>query len=472
MTPDHTSESTLTAVATPHDVRWKRWLRRVLLVVSCLCVALSVILIWLRIQIDDTDRFVRTVSPVASNAAIQEAVIVAITDRFSAWLDDATTRDTLGDRQRYLAAPLNSLLTDFVEKTVREVVTSDQFQQFWVTARETIHPYLSALLTGSSTANMTTANGKVSVNLSPIVQAVVDRLDARGIDIFDRLPSDRVDVSIVVADSPELANVQGTVHTLYSLTVLFPIVALLALGGYLWLSLDRRLGVVWAGLGLATTMAVLLLVLALARWRYIDGLDSDVNQAAAKAFFDILGRYLRAAIRLIALLGLVVAAIALLPRPKDSVGRVRVVTARWLTGARRVGERGFARLDQSWIERNRAVLLGVLIAVFCLCVITPNRITQGWGRAVLLITAVGFVLIWLATRSATRLETAPAAVGLVSPMVTVPSAARTAVQGESQDGGASSQDAARESLLALTRDLSADDLKVLSRIAGALRDTS
>src|SRR5438552_3716084 len=133
MTPIPSSASTLAAVGSPDDVRWKRWLRRLLLVVSCICIALSVILIWLRIQIDNTDRFVRTVSPVASNAAIQEAVVVAITDRFSARLNEPTTRDPLIDRQGYLAAPLTSLLTDYVEKTVRSVVTSDQFQQFWVT---------------------------------------------------------------------------------------------------------------------------------------------------------------------------------------------------------------------------------------------------------------------------------------------------------------------------------------------------
>jgi hypothetical protein len=402
MTSNPGSATTLAAVSTPHDVRWKRWLRRALLVVSCLCLVLSVLLIWVRIQIDSTDRFVRTVSPIASNPAIQEAVVTTLTDRFSARLSEATTGDTLTDRQRFLAAPLTSLLTDYVENTVRSVVTSDQFQQFWVNARQAIHPAVSALLTGSSTANMTTANGKVTVDLQPLVQAVVDRLDARGINLFDNIPSDKVDVTFVVADSPQLANVQGLIHTLYRLTVVFPIVALLALGGYLWLSSDRRLGAIWAGLGVATTMAILLLVLAVARWRYVDGLDSTVNQDAAIAFFDIIGRYLRAAMRLIALLGLVVAGVALLIRPKGSKGRVRTVTARWLTGVRRLGERGWARLDQPWIERNRAFLLGVLIAVFCILVITPNRITQGWGRAVALATVIGFVLVWLATRSGRR----------------------------------------------------------------------
>src|SRR5215212_9162500 len=97
------------------DVRWKRWLRRVLLVVSCVCLALGVITLWLRIQIENRGLYVRTVKHHASNAAIQEAVVSSITDLFSARLSVAQTRDTLGDRDRYLAAPLNAVLTNYFE---------------------------------------------------------------------------------------------------------------------------------------------------------------------------------------------------------------------------------------------------------------------------------------------------------------------------------------------------------------------
>jgi hypothetical protein len=219
-------------------------------------------------------------------------------------------------------------------------------------------------------------------------------------------------------------------------------------------------------------MAVLLMVLAVGRWRYIDGLDSDVNQAAARAFFDIIGRYLRAAIRLIALLGLVVAGIALVTRPRGSVSRVRVVTSRWLIDARRVGQRGWARLDQPWIERNRAVLLGALVAVFCLLVITPDRVTQSWGRAVLLATVIGFALIWLTTRSATPLLTVPAGATMpVSAVPVAPQPYQSTVNGETERAGVPTAVAPKESLAEITRNLSVTDLELLVRIAGALRDT-
>src|SRR5215218_7024327 len=125
MTPDTSSATT----GTP-DVRWKRWLRRILLFVSCVCLVLAVITLWLHIQIDNTDRFVRTVEPAASDTAIQEAIVDTLTNRFSARLSEAQARDGLVDLPDFLAGSLNQTLTDFVEETIRSVVTSDQFQPF------------------------------------------------------------------------------------------------------------------------------------------------------------------------------------------------------------------------------------------------------------------------------------------------------------------------------------------------------
>ncbi len=231
----------MTVSVTP-DVRWKRWSRRALLVISCLCLVLAVVTLWLRIQIGNTDRFARTIDPIATDAAIQEAAIVALTDRFSARLSEAQTRETLVDRQQYLAAPINALLTDYVEQIVRSVITSDEYQQFWVAAKQAIHPRLSALLTGSNTENMTTAEGKVTLDLSPLVEAVQTRLAERGLDVLAAVPVAPEDVTIVLVDSPDLAKVQDIVDVLYRLAALFPILVLLTLGGYLWLTPNRRSG--------------------------------------------------------------------------------------------------------------------------------------------------------------------------------------------------------------------------------------
>jgi hypothetical protein len=449
----------------------------VLLVVFCVSIALSVVLIWARNQINDTDRYVRTVSPLAADPAIQNAIVTAITDRFSARLDEAATRDILSDRQRYLAAPLNALLTDFVENTTRSIVTSDQFAQYWVEINRAAHPAVSALLTGESTENMTTANGKVTVDLAPIVAAVSTVLNEHGIDLFDRDPGGRVNVSIVLVDSPDLAEVQGTVDRLESLALVFPILALLAVAGYLWLSTDRRQGVIWAGLGLAAAMAVLLLLLSFARSRYLQGLSSDVNRDAATAFFDTVGRYLRGSARLLTALGLLVAGVAAATRPDGWVSRQRAALGRRLAMGRPETEGRWSWLDQTWVARHSAELLGVLIAVCCIAVVAPGHITQGWGRTVTLVAAVGLVAIWLLSRSTVRQSPAPAAIGLGAAGadgVVATVAVKHARGGQpvgNQTDAAPTMETGAVTLPDLTQDLSAEDLKVLHRVAAALRES-
>src|SRR5215217_2161089 len=460
MTTDPSHDTAVTAFVTP-DVRWKRWLRRVLLVVSCLCLVLAVLTLWLRIQIANTDRFARTIDPIATDAAIQEAAIVSLTDRFSARLSEAQTRDTLVDRQGYLAAPINALLTDYFEQTIRSVVTSDKFQQFWVDAKLAIHPRLSALLTGSSTENMTTTEGKVTLDLSPLVAAVQTRLAEHGLDRLAALQIAPEDVTIVLVDSPELADVQDIVHVLYRLSFVFPIVALLTLSGYLWLSPNRRSGVIRAGLAVATSMVLFLVLLSAAGWRYLDGISSDVNHDAAAAFFDIIGRYLRAAIRLIALLGLVVAAVAFAFRPHGWADRLSAAAKRRLAG------RG--RFEHTWVERNRAVLMGGLLAFACLLIITPDRITQGWWRAILLLALCGLVLILLTSRSTPQLATASAAPGPAPAPPAPPVPPVAGVSREVDDGTDPAAGTVNETQPGTSSDLSAADREPLDRVAGTLR---
>jgi hypothetical protein len=355
-----------------------------------------VVTLWLRIQIDNSDRFARTIDPVASDLAIQEAAVVAITDRFSAWLSEVQNRDTLIDREGYLAAPINQLLTDYVEQIARSVVTSEQYQQFWAEAKVVVHPRLSALLTGSSTDNMTTEDGTITVDLAPLVDAVKTRLVESGVDVFGNIPTGTINTTIVLVDSPDLAEIQGLVDVLFSLSVVFPIVAVVGLGVYLWLTPNRRSGVIRAGLAVATSMALFLVLLAAVRWRYLDGLTSDVNRDAAAAFFDIIGRYFRAAVRLIALIGLLVAGLAFVTRPAGWATRVSAAVRHRLAGA--------AGTHQSWVGRHRALLLGCLLAVSCLLIITPNRVTEDWWQATLVLAIVGLALILLTSHTAEHLE--------------------------------------------------------------------
>jgi hypothetical protein len=96
-----TSEVIVTDTQTATDPSRRRNLAsKILLVLFCLSTVLSVIAIWTRNQIEDTDRYVRTVAPLADDPAIQAALVNRVTTQFAAVLDEVATRDLLSDRDR------------------------------------------------------------------------------------------------------------------------------------------------------------------------------------------------------------------------------------------------------------------------------------------------------------------------------------------------------------------------------------
>jgi hypothetical protein len=67
--------------------RWRTILAVLLIVVGCVLAPLAGVAVWARNQVTNTDRYVRTVAPLASDPAIQAAVADQITAQVFAYLD-------------------------------------------------------------------------------------------------------------------------------------------------------------------------------------------------------------------------------------------------------------------------------------------------------------------------------------------------------------------------------------------------
>ena len=71
--------------------RGRRWGRTsaavVLILLGVLCAPLSVVAVWAKRQVTDTNRYVATVAPLASDPAIQAAVTTQITNQIFTYLD-------------------------------------------------------------------------------------------------------------------------------------------------------------------------------------------------------------------------------------------------------------------------------------------------------------------------------------------------------------------------------------------------
>lgn len=174
-----------------------------MLVLFSLSVALSAIATWARDQIDDRDRYVDTVGPLATNEAIQDEVAAQLSNILTTHIDEATTRASLSENQQFLAAAPTSALRLYVEETIRAIVRSDRFARFWLEAHRAAHPIASGILTGRGTDGITATGSRITIDLAPLVAEITARLQAEGIRIpagsSDRLTIAWVTIVVLLA---------------------------------------------------------------------------------------------------------------------------------------------------------------------------------------------------------------------------------------------------------------------------------
>jgi hypothetical protein len=126
-------------------------------------------------------------------------------------------------------------------------------------------------------------------------------------------------------------------------------------------------------------------------------------------------------------------------------------------------------VEPGWTGRHRAALLAALIAVCILAIVLWDRTALGWAATLALITAIGITANRLLQGPATTLQASPADIGLD------PTTPVTVARGATLRPGVPTTDAGEDAdtaLLAVTRDLSPDDLQVLLRLAVGLHQTS
>ena len=361
-----------------------------LVVLACLLAPLAATAVWLSNQVTDTDRYVRTIEPLADDPAIQAAVAADVTQALFARVDVAAeAREALPPRADFLAVPLAAGVRTVTGNTVRRTLESNRFQELWVEVNRRAHAQLVRVLTGEGRV-LLTREGRVTLDLTPILDAVKLELAGRGITLFERVPPNLVATSFVLMDSEGLETAQRGVRLLETLAVVLPLLLVASLAAAVALSRRRRRTVLQASLGIAASMVVLGLVLALARPAYVSavagpGLPDD----AAEAFYDIVIHWLRIGIRAIFGIAILVALGAFLTGPSRAAAAVRSrfgALVGWLAGETGVRSSPTGQ----WVGTNRRVLRIASIAV-------PAIVFFLWSTPTpaLLVTLVALALLAL-----------------------------------------------------------------------------
>jgi hypothetical protein len=384
--------------------RWRTIVATLLIVVACVLAPLSVAAIWTRNQVTNTDRYVATVSPLASDPAIQAAITDQITTQVFTYIDvqgltnqavDALAErgltPALADQLRALAVPIANGVQSFTRSQVARVVESDAFADAWVQANRVAHAELVAALTGEGGGSLTVENDTVSVNLAAFIETVKARLVESGFSVAARIPE--VNASFVLFQSEDITRARSGFQLLNTLGVWLPVIAIVLLVLGVYVAKDHRRALVGAAVGVAVSMVVLALGLAVFRSIYLDAVPASVlpHDAAAVAY-DTIVRFLRLGLRTILVLALVVAAAAFLTGQSVTAVRTRQGLSNaigWVAGG---AERaGFSTGPVgTWIYANKRALRITAVAAAALALVFWGRPT---GKVVLGLTIALLVVL-------------------------------------------------------------------------------
>ena len=295
---------------------------------------LSVATIWARDQVVDEHAYVRTVSPLSSNAAIDAAVADKVTSALFAHVDVAgEARKVLPARGQFLALPLAAGLRDVTRQAVDRFLGTRQFNALWRIANTQAHAELVRVLEGKGPLRAG-ARGTVSVDLTGTILAVRRELDKEGIHVFDSIPASALQRRYVIGHSRWLARARF-IFKLQALAFALPTLAIAAWALALALSRRRRRTLLAIGVGVAVTSTVAIVAVSIGRKLYLDHVIWPiVPRDAGAAFFDTVTRYPRLGLRL-ELVGAILLALG-----SALSGRVRV-NVPWVGAHKRALEYGF-----------------------------------------------------------------------------------------------------------------------------------
>ena len=291
--------------------RWRRILSWVLVVLACLLAVVSVLVVFARNQLLNTDSYVSTVAPLATDPAIQDQVATRVSEELIARTDlSQRVKGALPAKAGFLVSPITAQVQKVTYSVTLKLVQSAQFERLWIAANRASHQQLVNVLTGTQRGAISTRNGRITIDLGQVELQAKKALDAQGITVFNKVPAVK-GLNYVLFQSDSLVHVQKLVKFLNKLAVVLPIITLLFFAGAIVLARNRRRGLVRAAAGLALSMALILILIAVARNQYLSGIKPPQSPAAQAAVIDIVTTNLRDAVRIILIVAALVAIIAI-----------------------------------------------------------------------------------------------------------------------------------------------------------------
>jgi hypothetical protein len=346
-----------------------------LVALAALLAPLSVVAVWARSEVGDTDRYVATVAPLADDPAVQSAVTTQLTNLAFQYLD---VQGLVQQAVDGLVVPITNGVRSFTQDQIGNLVRSDAFATAWTTANRAAHEAVVAALRGDTRAGVTVADNAVTVNLAPFLAQVKQQLVDRGFSLASRIPA--VNAQFTLLESEDIGKVQRAYSLLDTLGYWLPfiVLAIFVLGAYI-VPHHRRAAIVF-GVAVTLTMLILAAVLAYVRHRYLNALPPERSREANAVLFDAIVRFLREGLRSIALVALAIAIGAFLTGHSTTA----TVLRRWINRGAALVRLGLSRIGlrmggvTAAVAPRAAIVRAVLVVLAVVALIFPDYLTPSY----------------------------------------------------------------------------------------------
>jgi hypothetical protein len=393
-----------------------RWVGAVaLVVIASLLFMTSVVAVFVRTQLLDTDRYVETVAPLARDPAVQDAITNRLTDEFMTKLDIAGLTKQLADALKargvpeivdQLVSPIVGGVRSFVSGEIHKVVTSDRFAQIWDSANRVAHDELEAVLTTGKGELLTAQGTQVSLNVGALLTVVKQRLVDAGFGLAAKVPD--TSITIPLFESQQLPRIRTAVSVLNTLAWLLPLISLLLLVAAVFVAPNRRRGLLVGSIAFAVGLLLLLAALNVVRTYYLNNLPDTIQSPdAVRVVFDTETRFLIKAIQTLTVLFAIIALACLV----FGTSRLAVWLRRMVDRGLDAGGRAIARTGvplgpvPAFLRHQRRVIMAVVLVLAVVILI----IWQTPGIAGLLWLTFGVLVVLAIVELIARAEGPPPA---------------------------------------------------------------
>ncbi len=380
---------------------WRLPVATLLIVIGCLLAPVSLLAVWSANQVSDTSRYVANIEPLIHDPAIQNALADKLTAQVTSHLNVARLTNQAAGLLSARGLPrvaallktfsptIASSVAGFIHGQIHKIVTSARFARAWLQVNTVAHQELVTALSGKGGGAIGVSNGQVTIDLAPFINIVKQDLSSRGFTLVNSLPP--IHPALALFSARDLVKAQTGYRLINDLKFVLPILSLLLLALGVYVARGHRRALVGAGLGLAASMLVLGAGLAFFRSIYLNSVPASVLPSdAAAAMFDTLVRFIKEGLRLLLVVGLIVALAGFFTGRSATAVQTRAAFRSGLGWLRQSGEHAGVRTGPvgSWTYAHRSALrisvtaLAALIFVF-------------WGRPTALVAVLLVVLLLL-----------------------------------------------------------------------------